>query len=87
MVILESRGMQSSLSDAAVGASAARAAAAGAYYNVLINLPQLEDAASAEGIRAEADDLLRRVFDLEAGLFGKVREKLLSPPPPPGDDS
>jgi glutamate formiminotransferase/formiminotetrahydrofolate cyclodeaminase len=85
---LESRGMQSSLSDAAVGASAARAAAAGASYNVLINLPQLEDASSAEGIRSEADDLLRRVFDLEAGLFDRVREKLLSPPPPPpGDDS
>ncbi len=75
---LESEGMQSSLSDAGVGAAAARAAAAGAYYNVLINLPELEDGQYAEKIRNEADVLLERVCEAEKGMFEKVIAKLLA---------
>jgi len=48
-------GLQASLSDAGVGAQVARAAAAGAYQNVCINLAGLSDAARREALLARAD--------------------------------
>ncbi|MEA2462368.1 MAG: glutamate formiminotransferase / formiminotetrahydrofolate cyclodeaminase [Acidobacteriota bacterium] len=48
-------GMQASLSDAGVGAQAARAAAAGAYQNVCINLAGLSDAARKKVLLDRAD--------------------------------
>jgi glutamate formiminotransferase/formiminotetrahydrofolate cyclodeaminase len=54
-------GMQASLSDAGVGAQMARAAAAGAYQNVCINLASLEDP-RREALLARAD-----------GAWGAVR--------------
>jgi glutamate formiminotransferase/formiminotetrahydrofolate cyclodeaminase len=48
-------GLQASRSDAGTGAQAARAAAAGAYQNVCINLPGLSDAAQAGALVARAD--------------------------------
>jgi glutamate formiminotransferase/formiminotetrahydrofolate cyclodeaminase len=76
--VLESDGMQSSLSDAGVGAAAARGAAVGAYYNVLINLPELEDREYASKIRDEAESLLEHVLEAENEIFEKVRAKLLA---------
>ena len=48
-------GLQASRSDAGTGAQVARAAAAGAYQNVCINLPGLSDAAQAGTWLARAD--------------------------------
>ena len=48
-------GLQASLSDAGVGVQMARAAAAGAYQNVCINLANLNDAASRRKLLARAD--------------------------------
>ena len=48
-------GMQASLSDAGVGAQAARAAAAGAYQNVCINLAGLSDASRKSALLVRAD--------------------------------
>lgn len=48
-------GNQNSLSDAGVAALMGRAAAYGAYFNVLINLKGLTDAAFVADIRAKAD--------------------------------
>jgi glutamate formiminotransferase/formiminotetrahydrofolate cyclodeaminase len=79
-LVLEKDGMQSSLSDAGVGATAARAAAAGAWYNVMINLPELEDDELAGRIGKEADELLQRTIDLEREMFEKVKTKLLAGP-------
>jgi len=55
-------GLQASRSDAGTGAQVARAAAAGAYQNVCINLPGLSDAAQAKALVARAD-----------GAWGEVR--------------
>lgn len=48
-------GLQASRSDAGVGAQAARAAAAGGYQNVCINLPGLTDKVQAAQLLARAD--------------------------------
>ncbi|MDD5564785.1 MAG: glutamate formimidoyltransferase [Thermoanaerobaculaceae bacterium] len=48
-------GLQASRSDAGTGAQVARAAAAGAYQNVCINLPGLSDPALAAGLLRRAD--------------------------------
>lgn len=48
-------GLQASLSDAGVGAQVARAAAAGAYQNVCINLAGLADGARKRELLARAD--------------------------------
>jgi glutamate formiminotransferase / formiminotetrahydrofolate cyclodeaminase len=48
-------GLQASRSDAGVGAQMARAAAAGAYQNVCINLPGLSDRERAGALLARAD--------------------------------
>ncbi|HUP63370.1 MAG TPA: glutamate formimidoyltransferase [Thermoanaerobaculia bacterium] len=48
-------GMEASLSDAGVGAQVARAAAAGAYQNVTINLAGLSDASRRSSLLARAD--------------------------------
>ena len=52
------RGNPNSLSDAGVAGLMARAAAYGAYYNVLINLPGIEDKKWCKEIRGKADKLL-----------------------------
>lgn len=53
------KGNPSSLSDAGVAALMARAAAYGAYFNVLINLPGIEDKAWCRETRAKADAFLK----------------------------
>lgn len=73
---LVERGMQSSLSDAGVAASAARACATGAYYNVLINLPEIEDENYRNRISEEADRLLAKTEELAAVVQSKVIAKL-----------
>ncbi len=59
MALVE-RGMQSSLSDAGVAAASALACATGAYYNVLINIPEIEDAAYRENTIARRKNFWRR---------------------------
>ena len=70
------RGMQSSLSDAGVAAAAARACATGAYYNVLINLPEIEDTEYKNRILVEADRLLAETEDCASKVQKLVIEKL-----------
>ncbi|MBZ5494759.1 MAG: glutamate formimidoyltransferase [Acidobacteriia bacterium] len=60
LVILAEIGNENARSDAAAGAQLACAALKGAQYNVLINLPGLEDRAFADTCRREADDLALR---------------------------
>jgi glutamate formiminotransferase/formiminotetrahydrofolate cyclodeaminase len=51
-------GNRNALSDVGTGAQIAKAAARGAYYNVLINLSGLEDEDAAEGIRSRVSALI-----------------------------
>ena len=73
------QGNQNSLSDSGVAGLMARAAAYGAYYNVLINLGSIDDAAWTSQIRKDADSVLEKVTkaaaDLEALMLGKLSEQ------------
>ncbi len=73
---LVERGMQASLSDAGVAAAAAKACATGAYYNVLINLPEIEDAAYSNEVMAKAEALLAETNTIAAEVQDKVIKKL-----------
>jgi len=75
---LAERGMQSSLSDAGVAAAAARACASGAYYNVLINLPQIVDEDYRRRTASEADSILAKTEMLAAEVHNLVVTKLKS---------
>ncbi len=79
-------GLQASLSDAGVGAQVARAAAAGAYQNVCINLPSLDDQAVAAQLLARAEEAWQKAQEkhglAEARILHKLREQALSPGAP-----
>ncbi len=75
---LEEKGMQASVSDAGVAAAAARAAAAGAYYNVLINLGEINDSEFTADTLNRADALLYESLEGADSVFNRIREKLLS---------
>jgi glutamate formiminotransferase/formiminotetrahydrofolate cyclodeaminase len=53
-------GNVNSVSDAGVGAILARTACEGAYFNVMINLPGIEDKTVAARLRAEAEEVLAK---------------------------
>jgi glutamate formiminotransferase/formiminotetrahydrofolate cyclodeaminase len=71
-------GLQASLSDAGVGAQAARAAAAGAYQNVCINLAGLNDGTRRGSLVQRADVAWDRAQKLHAeaeeAILVKLRE-------------
>ncbi|HEX8618725.1 MAG TPA: glutamate formimidoyltransferase [Thermoanaerobaculia bacterium] len=73
-------GMQASLSDVGVGAQVARAAAAGAYQNVCINLAGLTDATRRKVLLERADAAWARTRELhllaEEEILVKLRNDL-----------
>lgn len=71
-------GLQASLSDAGVGAQMARAAGAGAYQNVCINLASLHDAARKEQLLIRADAAWARTRELHALAEEEILVKLRS---------
>jgi len=72
-------GLQASLSDAGVGAQMARAAAAGAYQNVCINLAGLTDARRKSALLARADARWQEAQQLHAlaerDTLSRLRER------------
>jgi glutamate formiminotransferase/formiminotetrahydrofolate cyclodeaminase len=71
-------GLQASLSDAGVGAQAARAAAAGAYQNVCINLAGLSDAPRRASLIKRADVAWERAGKLHADAEAAILVNLRS---------
>jgi len=69
-------GNPNSVSDAGVGALAARAAVLGAGMNVKINAGSLKDRAAADQLIAEANDLIARANAEEAEITRIVESKL-----------
>jgi glutamate formiminotransferase/formiminotetrahydrofolate cyclodeaminase len=69
-------GLQASLSDAGVGAQMARAAAAGAYQNVCINLDQLSDKKGRLPLLERADAAWRESQQLHAMAEEEILQKL-----------
>ena len=68
-------GLAASLSDAGVGAQMGRAAAAGAYQNVCINLASLTDARKGE-LLSRADAAWGRAVEQHAGAEREILSKL-----------
>jgi glutamate formiminotransferase/formiminotetrahydrofolate cyclodeaminase len=71
------RGNRNSLSDSGVAVLAARTAATGAYYNVLINTGGLGDAAFVADVRGKADAAFAKVAARCDTLDSWFRERLL----------
>lgn len=72
------KGNPNTLSDAGVAGQMARAAAEGAYYNVLINLPSVNDKTFKEEVRRQADETIKAVRTRTAALQELVVSKLSS---------
>ena len=70
------KGNQNALSDAGVAAKQAEAAATGAYFNVLINLPQIEDEAFGRETREQAEAALEKARRTSRRLVNLVDKKL-----------
>jgi glutamate formiminotransferase/formiminotetrahydrofolate cyclodeaminase len=70
------RGNANSASDAGVAALCARAAAAGAYLNVMINLPGISDDKYKKSTIAEAESLLEEVNRRSDTVVADIRKKL-----------
>ena len=73
---IASIGLQASLSDAGVGAQMGRAAAAGAYQNVCINLAGLADAARRTSLIQRADVAWERARKFHAEAESTILVKL-----------
>lgn len=69
-------GNPNSVSDAGVGALAARAAVIGAGMNVKINASSLKDRAKAEALIAEAEDIIAKANAAEKEITEMVEKKI-----------
>jgi glutamate formiminotransferase/formiminotetrahydrofolate cyclodeaminase len=70
-------GNQNALSDAAVAVKQSQAGSWGAYYNILINLPSLDDSTKRESIKKAAKKKLDTVEKKAAELTLYAEEKLI----------
>jgi formiminotetrahydrofolate cyclodeaminase len=70
------KGNRNSLSDAAVAGLMSESAASGGYYNVRINLPNIQDKTFKEEILAKADSILDEINKLGKELSELVAEQL-----------
>jgi glutamate formiminotransferase/formiminotetrahydrofolate cyclodeaminase len=76
MKAMAETGLEASLSDAGVGALAAKAAVHGAYMNVRINLSGLEEKDFAEDRKKRGAEILEKAYALEKEIVTIVEEKI-----------
>jgi glutamate formiminotransferase/formiminotetrahydrofolate cyclodeaminase len=69
-------GNPNSVSDAGVGALAARSAVLGAFLNVKINAAGLKDRAAAEALIAQASEIASKAQEREKEIFDVVVKKI-----------
>jgi glutamate formiminotransferase/formiminotetrahydrofolate cyclodeaminase len=69
-------GNKNSISDAGVAGLAAQAAAEGAYYNVRINLPSIQDEKFKSNTREKADSLKKKSEKLSKGIKEIIEKEL-----------
>ena len=74
--VMAAEGNPASVSDAGVGALAARAAVVGAALNVRINAKQLHDRTEAERLVAEAQAMCGQAASQEQEILSLIDEKL-----------
>jgi len=60
-----------------IAAAAARAAAVSAYYNVLINLGEIEDSEYADNAFKQAGEYLTASLENADNVFNRVQDKLI----------
>lgn len=78
MEAMAKQGLSASISDAGVGALAARAGVMGAYLNVKINASGLEDKIYAQNIIKEAENIQKQAIEKEKQILEIVNEKINS---------
>lgn len=76
MLEMAKTGLEASISDAGVGALAARAGVQGAMLNVKINTADLKDKAYVENILAKAKEIENKAIELETEILKLVNEKI-----------
>ncbi len=76
MMAMAKNGLQSSLSDAGVGALCARTAVYGAYFNVRINAKDIKDRGFADDILERAKSTFDKTVDLENEIVAYIDEKI-----------
>lgn len=69
-------GLEASVSDAGVGALAAKAAISGAFLNVKINLSGLDDKAFAEDVKAKGAEIEQKAQELLDEIMDTVNKKI-----------
>lgn len=69
-------GNRNSLSDAGAAGLSARAAAEGAYYNVLINIKEIADAAFNKEMAEKANALLQQIDKITQDIQGIMSKEL-----------
>ena len=75
-MLVAQKGNRNSLSDAGVAGLIGEAAAAGAFYNVKINLPGIRDNVFREEALKKGGELMRNVARLGAEIRGVVEKQL-----------
>ncbi|MCD6579634.1 glutamate formimidoyltransferase [bacterium] len=73
---IEKMGNQNSISDVGVAASCLKTAVEGAYLNIIINLPSLEDNENKQNILKESEELYEKLVKSGNEIFNKVKEHL-----------
>ena len=73
---MAAEGNPNSVSDAGVGALAARSAVLGAYLNVKINAAGLTDRSKAESLCAQAREIADSAISREAGILDTVHSRI-----------
>lgn len=71
-------GNKNSISDVGVAGLMARAAAEGAYYNVIINLPDIEDSVLRSKLKKDSEILRKKALHLEDSIKKIVETELSS---------
>lgn len=69
-------GMQTSLSDSAVGILCAKTAVTGAYFNVKINAKDIKDRVFAEDLIKRGEEIYQKTIKIEAETIQLLNEKL-----------
>src|SRR5690606_33383906 len=69
-------GLASSLSDGAVGIMCAKAAVAGAFFNVKINAKDIKDRTFAENLIKKGEEIFDKTLAIEAETIKIINEKL-----------
>ena len=76
LIIIAKKGNQNSISDVGVAASMLRSASEGAYLNVLINLPSIENKELQRQFKEEAEILYKKLITASNSVYRRILKSL-----------